>query len=132
MDEVYVRVTGGGEICGPPSSIPPYTLIEQEDWFEKEIAFVRRLLGPGMRAVDIGANYGTYTLAMAQAVGPDGRIWAYEPTSATAHHLRKTIARNDLAQVEMHQAALSDRTGTGRLRLDAQGERNRLAAHESG
>ena len=132
MDEVYVRVTGGGEICVPASSITTYTLIEQEDWFEKEIAFVRRLLGPGMRAVDIGANYGTYTLAMAQAVGPDGRIWAYEPTSATAHHLRKTIARNDLAQVEMHQAALSDRTGTGRLRLDAQVELNRLAADGDG
>jgi hypothetical protein len=44
-------------------------LLEQEDWFEKEIAFVRRLLRSGMRAVDIGANYGTYTLAMARAVG---------------------------------------------------------------
>jgi hypothetical protein len=41
-------------------------LIEQEDWFEKEICFVRRLLQPGMRAADIGANYGTCTLAMAR------------------------------------------------------------------
>jgi hypothetical protein len=42
-------------------------LIEQEDWFEKEICFVRRVLQPGTCAADIGANYGTYTLAMAPA-----------------------------------------------------------------
>jgi FkbM family methyltransferase len=133
MDELYVRVKGGGEICVPASSsITTYTLIEQEDWFEKEIAFVRRLLRPGMRAVDIGANYGTYTLTMGQAVGPQGRIWAYEPTSATARYLRETIRRNGLAQVEMHQAALSDRTGSGRLHLDAQVELNRLVADGSG
>ena len=133
MDELYVRVKGGGEICVPAAaSITTYVLIEQEDWFEKEIAFVRRLLRPGMRAVDIGANYGTYTLAMAQSVAPDGRIWAYEPTSATARYLRKTIARNALGNVELMQTALSDRTGSGRLRLDAQAEVNRLVADGNG
>lgn len=133
MDELYVRVKGGGEICVPAGpSITTYVLIEQEDWFEKEIAFVRRLLRPGMRAIDVGANYGTYTLVMAQAVAPDGRVWAYEPTSATARYLRKTIARNDLANVEMIQAALSNRTGTGRLRLEAQAETNRLVPEGDG
>jgi len=127
MDELYIRVKGGGEICVPAGpSITTYVLIEQEDWFEREIAFVRRLLRPGMRAIDIGANYGTYTLAVAQAVGPQGRVWAYEPTSATARYLRETIRRNSLSQVDVHQAALSDRIGTGRLHLDAQVELNRL------
>src|ERR1700751_3958981 len=133
MDELYVRVKGGGEICVPASpSITTYTLIEQEDWFEKEIAFVRRLLRPGMRAIDVGANYGTYTLAMAKAVGASGRVWAYEPASATARYLRNTIGRNGLAQVEMCQAALSDRPGVGRLHLDTQVELNRLTADGNG
>jgi hypothetical protein len=47
----------------------PYVLSEQQDWFEDEIRFLRRLLQPGMNAIDIGANYGVYTLAMAQVVG---------------------------------------------------------------
>jgi FkbM family methyltransferase len=132
MDELYVRVKGGGEICVPAASMSAYVLIEQEDWFEKEIAFVRRLLRPGMQAVDIGANYGTYTLAMAQAVRPNGRIWAYEPASATARCLRNMIARNGLSNVEMIQAALSDRTGTGRLHVGDQGELNRLGAQGDG
>src|SRR5262249_27074225 len=133
MNELYVRVTGGGEICVPArQSITAYVLIEQEDWFEKEIAFVRRLLRPGMHAIDIGANYGTYTLSMARAVGTQGRVWAYEPASATARYLQKSIARNGLANVEMTQAALSDRTGTARLRLDTQAELNRLASEGDG
>ena len=133
MDELYVRVKGGGEICVPAGpSITTYVLIEQEDWFEKEIVFVRRLLRPGMRVVDIGANYGTYSLAMGQAVAPEGRVWAYEPASATARYLRETIARNGLANVEMMQSALSDRTGSGRLRLDAQVELNRLVTDGDG
>ena len=127
MDELYVRVKGGGELCVSAGSVTAYVLIEQEDWFEKEIAFVRRMLRPGMRAIDIGANYGTYTLAMAQAVGSQGKIWAYEPSSGTARYLRKTIARNGLANVAPIQAAVSNRTGTGRLRIEEQVELNRLA-----
>lgn len=131
MDELFVRVKGGGQVCVPASpSITMYVLIEQEDWFEKEICFVRRVLQPGMRAVDVGANYGTYTLAMAQAVGPQGGVWAYEPAAATAHYLRRTIDRNGLENVQLHEAALSSRAGTGRLRLDENSEANRLAADD--
>jgi FkbM family methyltransferase len=133
MDELYIRVRGGGEVCAPASpSMTTYVLIEQEDWFEKEIAFVRRLLQPGMRAIDVGANYGTYTLAMARAVGPTGKVSAYEPTSSTARYLRNTIGRNGLGNVELFEAALSDRAGTGRLHVDGQSELNRLTADGTG
>ena len=132
MDELYVRVVGGGEICVPAGSMSAYVLLEQEDWFEKEIAFVRRLLRPGMRAVDIGANYGTYALAISHAVGPSGKVWAYEPSSRTARYLRNTIARNGLANVELVQAAVCARAGTGRLRLDELAELNRLGAGGDG
>jgi FkbM family methyltransferase len=132
MDELYVRVTDGGEICVPTSSVTTYVLLEQEDWFENEIAFVRRLLRPGMRVVDIGANYGTYTLAMARAVGPAGKVYAYEPASATARYLHKTIARNRLTNVEMAQAAISDRIGRGHLRIAEHVEMNRLEADGNG
>ncbi len=55
-----LNITGGIEICLPDSLqlMTPYVLLEQEDWFEDEIRFVRSLVRPGMQAVDIGANYG--------------------------------------------------------------------------
>jgi FkbM family methyltransferase len=132
MSELYVRVKDGGEICVPADSMSAYVLLEQEDWFEKEISFVRRVLRPGMCAIDIGANYGTYMLAMAHAVRPHGRVWAYEPSSATARYLSNTIVRNGLGNVELARVAVCDRSGTGRLHLNEHAELNRLAPDGEG
>jgi FkbM family methyltransferase len=132
MDDIFIRVRGGGSIAVPrsPKLLTTYVLLEKEDWFEKEIGFVRRLLRPGMRAIDIGANYGVYTLAIANSVGANGAVWAYEPASATALALGKTLARNALSQVEFRQAALSDCVGTAHLRLDTDCELNSLSHSE--
>lgn len=126
----FVRVAGGVEVSVPASLalMTPYVLVEQEDWFESEIAFVRRFLKPGMAALDAGAAYGVYALAMAKAVGPTGRVWAFEPASATTAHLERSVARNGFANVTVIRSALSDVAGTGRLVLDANPELNRLDA----
>ena len=41
------------------SSITCYVLLEQEEWFEKEINFLRGSLKPGMISVYVGANLGS-------------------------------------------------------------------------
>ncbi len=128
-DSLFVETRGGFHVCVPRSiaSMTTYALLEQEDWFEDEIRFVRRLLGPGMNAIDIGANYGVYTLSMAKAVGPGGRIWSFEPASATAGFLRRSLARNAFANVDLQQCALSNTAGRRRLRLESASELNRLS-----
>ena len=40
---------------------------------------IERILRPGMRCIDVGANYGYYSILMAEAVGPDGFVLACEP-----------------------------------------------------
>ena len=59
---LVLNMAGGMKICVPAAldHITTYVLLEQEDWFEDEIRFVRRFLRPGMRAVDVGANFGVY------------------------------------------------------------------------
>ena len=47
------------------SLIGCYVLHEQQNWFEDEIKFVRRLLRPAQQAIDIRANYGVYPLCSA-------------------------------------------------------------------
>jgi hypothetical protein len=72
-----VRIKGNVSVCVPNniSLMTPYILLEQEDWFEDEISFVRRVLDPGDRVIDIGANYGIYTLSAAAVVGAQGKVW---------------------------------------------------------
>jgi FkbM family methyltransferase len=103
-----------------------YVVQEQQDWFEDEIKFVRRLLRPGQKVIDIGANYGVYTLSMAKAVGPAGRVWAFEPASGTARLLAEGINANGFEQVVLEQSALSGACGTAQFALNENSELNAL------
>jgi len=118
IDKAFVlNVRGGARLCLPAvfDLITSYVVLEQEDWFEDEIRFVRRWLRPGMRAVDVGANYGLYTVALAKAVGPEGRVWAFEPAPDTAQFLDATLRLNDLGHVLLTRAAVSSRATTRQL-----------------
>jgi FkbM family methyltransferase len=126
---VLVRTKDGGVFV--PSStdfLTTYVLLEQEDWFEKEMGFVRTALQPGMRVIDVGANYGVYMLAMARAVAPDGSVWAFEPADETLKFLRNTAAANSLGNVTICPMALSDHEGFGFLDLQRNSELNALVA----
>jgi FkbM family methyltransferase len=126
------EITGGVRVVTPDTlhSITPYVLNEQQDWFEDEIVFLRRLLEPGQRAIDIGANYGVYTLSIAKAVGPTGAVWAFEPTSSTAASLAQGIAANNFTHVVLERSALSRECGTAQLSLNDSSELNALVRTE--
>jgi FkbM family methyltransferase len=103
-----------------------YVLLEQGRWFEKEVDFLYRAISPGMTAIDIGANIGTYSLALAQLVGPHGKVIAYEPGTENRRHLARSIKLNQLNNVTLSAAALSDTEGRGTLSLGGSGEFNLL------
>jgi len=128
MNPVTLTMVDGVKVVVPDSleQITTYALREQQDWFEDEIKFLRRILGPGQRAVDIGANFGVYTLAMARLVGPGGKVWAFEPASATARMLAAGIAANCFDQVSLQQCAVSGARGSAQLHLSANPELNAL------
>ncbi|MFQ5545679.1 MAG: FkbM family methyltransferase, partial [Acidiferrobacterales bacterium] len=126
---LIVNVRGDIQVCLPNSVVllTPYVLLEQEDWFEDEIGFVRKLLKPSMHAIDIGASYGVYTLMMARAVGPTGKVWSFEPANGAAAFLEKSIKQNQCAHIVLFQIALSNRTGVAKLRINMNCELDRLA-----
>ena len=104
-----ITLVDGIRIIVPESLnlITTYVLREQEDWFEDEVKFLRQLIKPGLRVIDVGANYGVYTLSMAKLVGPAGRVWAFEPASTTAGLLTASIAANNFSHVVVEQKAPS-------------------------
>jgi FkbM family methyltransferase len=121
-----LNVRGGARICVPAdiNQITTYILLEQEDWFEDEIRFVRRWLRPGMRAVDVGASYGIYTAAMARAVGVTGRVWAFEPTPQVADCLQRGLDLDVSSHVAVSRSAVSGRSGTLAFAAGANSELN--------
>lgn len=82
----------------------------------EEIAFVRDLLKPGDVAVDVGAHVGFFTMHMAAAVGPSGRVHAFEPFDANADLLERSIAENRFGdRVTFARVAVGASSGTARL-----------------
>ncbi|HUY03854.1 MAG TPA: FkbM family methyltransferase [Rhodocyclaceae bacterium] len=124
----------GARICLPDSLevISRYVLEEQGDWFEDEIAFVRRLLVPGQTALDIGANLGVYALSMAEILGPAGAVWAYEPAPAVAALLRRSAAVNGYGGLRVIERAVCASVGTARFELAENAELSRIAAPGAG
>lgn len=53
--------------------------------------FLAQRLKPGMTAIDVGANFGYYTLLMGEAVGAAGHILAVEPNPETVALLQQTV-----------------------------------------
>jgi len=71
----------------------------------------RSLIRPGDTVLDIGANVGAHTLHLAAAVGPTGRLIAFEPTANAIAKLRANLSLNRhlSGRVECCQAFLTDR-----------------------
>jgi FkbM family methyltransferase len=71
-----------------------------------------KLLQPDDLVLDIGANIGAHTLHLARAVGPRGRVLAFEPTDYAFGKLRANLSLNPqlIGRVEAHQLMLLDRS----------------------
>jgi FkbM family methyltransferase len=90
-------------------------------------AVVRRLVRPGMKVFDIGANAGFYTLAFARLVGEHGHVWAFEPLAENVAYLNRHIALNELANVTVVQAAVAERAGSAGFALAGSRSQGRLS-----
>ena len=78
---------------------------------------IAREVGPGMIAVDVGANVGWYTLALARCVGSGGRVYALEPEPRCFELLGRAVGVASPAQVELRQVAAADYSGWTTLYL---------------
>lgn len=90
-----------------------------------ETAAVFAGLPRGGTFVDVGANWGYFTLVAAHAVGPAGRVLALEPDPRMAAELRANVARNGIRHVTVVEAAASAQAGEAVLAGYAEGDRNR-------
>lgn len=75
---------------------------------EPEMVVLRHLLPAGGCAIDLGANFGSYTKMLADAVGEDGMVYAFEPVPSTYRVLRSNLDWLGLSNVDAFPVAVSD------------------------
>jgi FkbM family methyltransferase len=95
--------------------------ISRNGLYEKEnLEFLLRLLDGIFEPVvlDIGANIGNHTLALATAAK---HVYAFEPIPAIFELLNTNVTQNNLSNVTASNIALSDDTGTATIYMVTQG-----------
>ncbi len=95
--------------------LDPWDLIDSrifffDVWEPGVTHFMRSTLRPGAVVADIGANIGYYTLLMSRAVGPQGHVFAVEPSPEIRARLEDALARNAITNVTVIPYGISDRT----------------------
>jgi len=78
-------------------------------WEPHVMAILQRHLKPGDVYVDVGANVGVMAFTAAAAVGPQGRVIAFEPHPDNIRHFLSGVVVNGFDHVTLHGFALSDR-----------------------
>ncbi len=99
VDRVLKRLSSGG------SSV------------EAEVAALDGLLHEGDVCCDIGAGFGLYALTFAHAVGPTGRVLAFEPLAGPRRFLARSVRWLRASNVEVHPEALGDEPTMARMSL---------------
>ncbi len=78
---------------------------------EPDLAVVKHLVSAADCVLDIGANVGTYTLALARMVGPQGCVLSFEPIAETFAILSSNVSGYHLDNVKLVEVALSSSDG---------------------
>jgi FkbM family methyltransferase len=63
-------------------------------WEYWNTQFMVATVKPGMTVIDVGANFGYFSLLLADLVGPDGRLICVEPNPDIVAYLRRSLCAN--------------------------------------
>lgn len=89
-----------------------FSSFDQREYEPYNTELILQHLKPGHVVLDIGANAGYYSLLAGRAVGPTGRVYAFEPAAKAYTLLERNIEKNGLGQiVKPLRKAVSDKTG---------------------
>ena len=80
------------------------------------IAYARRVVRPGDRCVDIGANIGNVSVALWKLAGPAGRVLSIEADPENVERLKRNLRLNAQPDGDVIGCAISDGGGTATLR----------------
>lgn len=112
-DVAMTRLTDGHHMFIDPHDRTVGSHLIAHGYWERWIhSVVFTLVSPGDRVVEVGANLGYYTIAMAVKAGAKGRITAFEGNPRMCRLMRRTIEFNGYGErVEILNKAATDVAG---------------------
>lgn len=136
---VLTKTVYGHKMCVDATSQVGACFALDGYWEEWVVRGLSNYLQPGMRAIDIGANMGFYTILLAELVGPTGHVTAFEPWPPYHALLKRNLEMNGFegrttvealgvhAAASMKSLAFDPTYGTGTVRNTPLGPESNLA-----
>jgi len=94
----------------------------------QEEYFLQRIVQKGDVVIELGANIGVYTIALANAVGPTGLVYAFEPFRQIFHILNANVALHGLGNVITRQIGVHRENSFQHVRAPYLGDYTNLGA----
>lgn len=83
-----------------------YECCIRQDYFFKELR-----LEEGANVLDIGGNFGAFSLLAALKVGPTGRVHCYEPSPDSMARIKSHVELNGVENISLYQSAVGGVSG---------------------
>ena len=80
-----------------------------------EYRVMTALLKEGATFIDVGANFGTFSLLASRLVGPSGKVMAIEPQARLASMIEESLRQSDVSNCEIHAVACGSVVGEQNL-----------------
>jgi ubiquinone/menaquinone biosynthesis C-methylase UbiE len=77
-------------------------------FFENPQEHIKPYVANGQVVADLGCGAGYYTLALAECVGPDGRVYAVDLSEKAIRELEKKAGERGHHNIEAHASSASD------------------------
>jgi ubiquinone/menaquinone biosynthesis C-methylase UbiE len=80
----------------------------RDDWQQPDQVIAALGIAPGDRVADLGSGSGYFTVRLARAVGPTGKVWAVDVDEDMNAYLRKRLDEEGIENVEVVLATFDD------------------------
>lgn len=110
-----VTIAGGNKVRVRTDDSIGRVLAISGVWEPSVTAAFARALQPGDVCVDVGAHIGYYTLLASKLVGPEGHVYAFEPSPTNYQALVANLELNGATNVTARDVALALEEGSGVL-----------------
>ena len=91
-----------------PRTYMGWALFYRGIYEEMQVKTCYDFLEEGMTFIDIGANYGLYSLIAAEKIGEHGGVIAFEPQSKLVPIIEKNASENNLTNITVVHSAVGD------------------------
>lgn len=88
------------------------SIVQTGLWEPRATEVVRAIVKKGHVVLDVGANIGYFTVILSKLVGPEGKVYAFEPATKYYEILKRNLEENEISNCEVFKLGLSDRKQT--------------------